>query len=98
MKRRVRDCKMLWESLAHQWAAEYFLVRMVLHGTKPVENPCSNTPTHSHKQTHLHTHTHTYTDTQKHTYTHIPAEDRNPLEGGFSSVHLILISRSEEHT
>ena len=39
-KRRVRDCKMFWESLAHQWAADYFLVRMVVPGTKPVENPC----------------------------------------------------------
>ena len=38
-KRRVRDCKMFWESLAHQWAADYFLVRMVVPGTKPVENP-----------------------------------------------------------
>ena len=26
---------------AHQWAADYFLVRMVVHGTKPVENPCT---------------------------------------------------------
>src|SRR4029434_5798066 len=25
---------------AHQWAANYFLVRMVVPGTKPVENPC----------------------------------------------------------
>src|SRR4029434_478340 len=25
---------------AHQWAANYFLVRMVDPGTKPVENPC----------------------------------------------------------
>ena len=24
---------------AHQWAANYFLVRMVVPGTKPVENP-----------------------------------------------------------
>src|SRR4029434_9331791 len=38
-KRRVWDCKMFWESLAHQWAADYFLVRMVVPGTKPVENP-----------------------------------------------------------
>ena len=30
---------MFWESLAHQWAADYFLVRMVVPGTKPVENP-----------------------------------------------------------
>ena len=43
-KRRVRDCKMFWESLAHQWAADYFLVRMVVPGTKPVENPCSSCP------------------------------------------------------
>ena len=41
MKKKVRDCKMFWESLAHQWAANYFLVRMVVPGTKPVENPCS---------------------------------------------------------
>ena len=27
---------------AHQWAANYFLVRMVVPGTKPVENPCSS--------------------------------------------------------
>ena len=26
---------------AHQWAADYFLVRMVVPGTKPVENPWS---------------------------------------------------------
>src|SRR4029434_1745136 len=26
---------------AHQWAANYFLFRMVVPGTKPVENPCS---------------------------------------------------------
>ena len=26
-------------NLAHQWAADYFLVRMVVPGTKPVENP-----------------------------------------------------------
>ena len=32
---------MFWESLAHQWAADYFLVRMVVPGTKPVENPWS---------------------------------------------------------
>src|SRR4029434_10309735 len=32
---------MFWESLAHQWAADYFLVRMVVPGTKPVENPCN---------------------------------------------------------
>src|SRR4029434_8069616 len=25
---------------AHKWAANYFLVRMVVPGTKPVENPC----------------------------------------------------------
>src|SRR4029434_8643748 len=25
---------------AHQWAANYYLVRMVVPGTKPVENPC----------------------------------------------------------
>ena len=31
---------MFWESLTHQWAADYFLVRMVVPGTKPVENPC----------------------------------------------------------
>ena len=24
----------------HQWAANYFLVRMMVPGTKPVENPC----------------------------------------------------------
>ena len=30
---------MFCESLAHQWAADYFLVRMVVPGTKPVENP-----------------------------------------------------------
>ena len=39
MKKKVRDCKMFWESLAHQWAANYFLVRMVVPGTKPVETP-----------------------------------------------------------
>ena len=27
----------------HQWAANYFLVRMVVPGTKPVENPCPTT-------------------------------------------------------
>ena len=25
---------------ARQWATDYFLVRMVVPGTKPVENPC----------------------------------------------------------
>src|SRR4029434_2955747 len=30
---------------AHQWAANYFLVRMVVPGTKPVENPCSRAST-----------------------------------------------------
>ena len=39
MKKKGRDCKMFWESLAHQWAADYFLVGMVVPGTKPVENP-----------------------------------------------------------
>src|SRR4029434_2754610 len=27
---------------AHQWAANYFLVRMVVPGTRPVENPCTS--------------------------------------------------------
>ena len=30
----------------HQWAEDYFLVRMVVPGTKPVENPCVKSPNH----------------------------------------------------
>ena len=35
---------------AHQWAANYFLVRMVVPGTKPVENPCSEELLITHEQ------------------------------------------------
>ena len=42
MKKKGTGLYIFWESLAHQWAADYFLVRMVVPGTKPVENPCTN--------------------------------------------------------
>ena len=35
-RRRLQTCTRVQ---AHQWAANYFLVRMVVPGTKPVENP-----------------------------------------------------------